>query len=201
MVTSIADQAGGSTLTLKIPVVLPQETDTILSTHNGQSTSNSILPAVRMSHLPPLEARIRFSTRYPITSPPVVLGLKSTLPGSAHPESWLSRKSLNSIQERLASYWREERELSGEGSGVIWKWWEWIGTGEFLSDLGLLHGDQLHLSTSPTIAPSTCHTLLKTYNAAQLHSSFEATAFSCSICLENRKGKSCIQMPQCDCVL
>lgn len=57
------------------------------------------------------------------------------------------------------------------------------------------------MSVPPMIPPSTFHTMLKTYNAQQLHSSFAGTAYSCSICLENRKGKSCIQMPGCGCVL
>jgi E3 ubiquitin-protein ligase RNF14 len=39
--------------------------------------------------------------------------------------------------------WEEEKELAGEGSGVIWKWWEWIGNGEFLSDLSLIQDGQL----------------------------------------------------------
>ena len=57
------------------------------------------------------------------------------------------------------------------------------------------------LAVPPMIPPSTFHTLLKSFNASQVHSSFERTAFSCSICLENRKGKGCIQMPSCSCVL
>jgi E3 ubiquitin-protein ligase RNF14 len=48
---------------------------------------------------------------------------------------------------------------------------------------------------------STFYTALKTYNASQMQSDFEKTAFSCGICLEDRKGKSCIQMPGCGCVL
>ena len=123
------------------------------------------------------------------------------------------------VQERLVQIWEEENDAGGESSGALWKWWEWVGSGDFLSGLELIEGGELQyvhhleqalhrtnrssssLSVSPLIPPSTFHTLLRTYNATQLHSSFEVTAFSCSICLENRKGKSCIQIPSCGCVL
>lgn len=120
------------------------------------------------------------------------------------------------IEHRLETMWREDKELAGEGSGVIWRWWEWIGSGECLSDLGLLKGDVLLYVTLRTprvqtnadsLRPvgetpmSTFYTALKTYNASQMQSDFEKTAFSCGICLEDRKGKSCIQMPGCGCVL
>jgi E3 ubiquitin-protein ligase RNF14 len=57
------------------------------------------------------------------------------------------------------------------------------------------------LSTGPQTPVSTFYTALKTYNASQIQSSFASTAFSCAICLEDRKGKGCIQMPGCGCVL
>lgn len=57
------------------------------------------------------------------------------------------------------------------------------------------------LSTGPNTPVSTFYTGLKTYNASQIQSSFASTAFSCAICLEDRKGKGCIQMPGCGCVL
>jgi hypothetical protein len=57
------------------------------------------------------------------------------------------------------------------------------------------------LPLPPGMTSCTYYTVLKTFDASQIHSSFEKTAFSCSICLENRKGKSCIQMPICGCIL
>lgn len=39
--------------------------------------------------------------------------------------------------------WDEERDLLGEGAGVLWKWWEWVGSGEFMVDLGLIKDGQL----------------------------------------------------------
>lgn len=120
------------------------------------------------------------------------------------------------IEHRLETMWSEDKELAGEGSGVIWRWWEWIGSGECLTDLGLLKDDVLRYATlvsswemadKDRLRPvgetpmSTFYTALKTYNASQMQSDFEKTAFSCGICLEDRKGKSCIQMPGCGCVL
>ena len=39
--------------------------------------------------------------------------------------------------------WQEEADSSGEGSGVLWRYWEWVGSGEFLTDLDLLQIDHL----------------------------------------------------------
>ena len=47
---------------------------------------------------------------------------------------------------------------------------------------------------------STLHIALKKHNAAQNHSEFENTAFTCTICFENRQGRACVQMPECGCV-
>ena len=120
------------------------------------------------------------------------------------------------IEHRLETMWTEDKAAAGEGSGVIWRWWEWIGSGECLYDLGLLKDDVLRYAPPASFCQladrcrlrpvgdtpmSTFYTALKTYNASQMQSDFEKTAFSCGICLEDRKGKSCIQMPGCGCVL
>lgn len=52
------------------------------------------------------------------------------------------------VQERLAEMWSEEKDAAGEGSGVVWRWWEWIGSGDFLDDLKLLQDGTLRSVTS-----------------------------------------------------
>ena len=39
--------------------------------------------------------------------------------------------------------WTEDKEMTGEGSAVVWKWWEWIGSGEILDDLRMMENGVL----------------------------------------------------------
>jgi E3 ubiquitin-protein ligase RNF14 len=39
--------------------------------------------------------------------------------------------------------WAEERDISGEGAGILWKWWDWVANGDFLEDLGLMKNGEL----------------------------------------------------------
>jgi E3 ubiquitin-protein ligase RNF14 len=93
---------------------------------------------------------------------------------------------LTTVQERLHTFWDEEKEF---GAGVLWRWWEWIGGGVFLEDLGLLQHGQLTLPTPQLLPPSSFHLLLKSHNAATMRDDFESTAFACEICFETPKGR------------
>ncbi len=50
---------------------------------------------------------------------------------------------LKQVQDKLRDMWDEEKANAGEGIGVLWKWWDWVGGGEFLPDLGLVEGGEL----------------------------------------------------------
>ncbi len=50
---------------------------------------------------------------------------------------------MKQVQDRLVQMWEDEKAMMGEGTWVVWKWWDWVESGEFLSDLGLLRGDEL----------------------------------------------------------
>ncbi|WVQ62143.1 uncharacterized protein L199_000281 [Kwoniella botswanensis] len=187
----------GRLLTLTLPITLPIPHQIQLDTSTGPSAS------LELSHLPSLTLKVLLPKRYPMVEPAKPISLRAGLPSGDKLGNWLPRTKLRSIQDKLSEMWEEEGEIyggEGQGVGVIWKWWEWIGNGDFLTDLGMFNGPILELSVPPMLTPSTFHTMLKTYNASQLHSDFEKTAFSCSICLENRKGKSCVQIPGCGCV-
>jgi E3 ubiquitin-protein ligase RNF14 len=192
---------------------LSENTIAELSTSHAADEVSPVTP-LKLSHLPPIKVNIRIPPLYPIYEPPEIIALEATVGSEA--DQWLDKPYRVEIEHRLETMWSEDKELAGEGSGVIWRWWEWIGSGECLSDLGLLKDDALRYVTRCTsknqtnadrLRPvgetpmSTFYTALKTYNASQMQSDFEKTAFSCGICLEDRKGKSCIQMPGCGCVL
>nr|XP_018267239.1 uncharacterized protein I303_01224 [Kwoniella dejecticola CBS 10117]OBR89397.1 hypothetical protein I303_01224 [Kwoniella dejecticola CBS 10117] len=188
------DDKPGQLLTLTIPITLATPHKVQLDTSAGPSAS------LEISHLPPLILRVLLPNTYPLQDGPRPINLRAPLPSGEKFGSWLPKTKLRSIQDKLVEMWEEEKELNGEGIGILWRWWEWVGSGEFLNDLGMFNGSSLELSVPPMTTPSTFHTMLKSYNASQIHTDFEQTAFSCSICLENRKGKSCVQMPGCGCV-
>jgi E3 ubiquitin-protein ligase RNF14 len=115
--------------------------------------------------------------------------------------SWLSRRVLAKVGARLQEHWEEENELGGEGTGVIWRWWDWVSSATFLDELGILSDGTLTLSTPHFLPPSSFHLALKSHNASVLRTDFEDTAFPCGICFENPKGSKCVQLPSCGCVL
>ncbi|WWC66318.1 uncharacterized protein I206_100219 [Kwoniella pini CBS 10737] len=188
------DDKPGRLLSLTIPIAFATPHEIHLDTISGPSAS------LQLSHLPPLVLRVLLPSVYPLEEAPRPIHLRAPIPGGEKAGNWLPKLKLRQIQNKLVEMWDEEKQLNDEGMGIIWRWWEWVGTGDFLTDLEMYNGSSLELSISPLLSPSTFHTMLKTYNASQIHSDFRQTAFSCSICLENRKGKSCVQMPGCGCV-
>ncbi|KAI0995022.1 hypothetical protein K3495_g13158, partial [Podosphaera aphanis] len=203
LVQAIPTKNGESSrcLDVEIPITLPGLVTTELSYSFAADTATafSTVTPLKLCHLPPLKVRLVLSHLYPILEPPTIISLGAPLGVESH--QWLSKRSRIQIEQRIVDMWSEDREAAGEGSGVIWRWWEWIGSGEFLSDLGLLQGDTLRLQPGANTLMSTFYTALKAYDASQTQFDFARTAFSCGICLEDRKGKSCIQMPGCGCVL
>jgi E3 ubiquitin-protein ligase RNF14 len=105
------------------------------------ATAFSTITPLNLSHLPPLKVELLLSPLYPIHEPPKVLRLDAPLGVESH--QWLNKRCKMEIDQRITAMWSEDREAAGEGSGVIWRWWEWIGSGECLSDLGLLQGETL----------------------------------------------------------
>ena len=56
---------------------------------------------------------------------------------------WLDRISLGKLSDRIQELWEEEQAIAGEGAGVIWRWWDWIGLGEFLTELEYIENNHL----------------------------------------------------------
>ncbi|ORX36001.1 hypothetical protein BD324DRAFT_581472 [Kockovaella imperatae] len=196
---SLIESLPNNEIRLSIPITLPSPTAIILQTIATEPSSSNVLPTLDLEHLPPLTVSIALPTDYPLKSPPRVVDIRAPIPGADKRSNWLSRKVLYKIGLRLEEMWRSE-QMSGEGAGVIWQWWEWVGNGQFFEDLGLSQdGISFSLWVPPSLVPSTFHTLLNTFNAKEKHSEFESVAFSCAICMESRKGKSCAQMT-CGCV-
>lgn len=131
---------GSHTVSLSIPITLAHPTPTHL-VHPFQprpsASSSSSEAALHLTHLPALSARIVLPPGYPLSEPPRVESLRAPLRSDGPSSAWLSKRVLANVQERLAVLWADEA-AGGQGVGVLWSWWEWVGSGQFLEDLGLL---------------------------------------------------------------
>lgn len=162
-----ATQASGSVfsrqLAMDIAIALPKPIATRLITSQdpkqaspGDSrlagpstpTESMTVPPLELSYLPGLTVRLVLPADYPIQSPPKPIGIRAPLQGVGTDPlgaSWLSRTHLRQVQDKLRQMWAEERDMAGgtEGTGVLWRWWDWIAQGEFLAELGLIgaHGE------------------------------------------------------------
>ncbi|CAK9785861.1 hypothetical protein CC85DRAFT_206438 [Cutaneotrichosporon oleaginosum] len=187
----------GYVLDICVPITLAHPTPTRLTTPRTPHSSPPPSADLLLTRLPPLLARLELPSAYPTSEPPRVVSLRAPLPAASG--AWLSRRVLTCAQERLGKFWADEA-VGGECVGVLWSWWEWLASGEFLIEVGLLADQALVLSTPPRLPPSTFHLLLKKHDAAVARADFEETAFSCAICFENRKGKKSVQLPKCGCI-
>ncbi|WVN85387.1 uncharacterized protein L203_100532 [Cryptococcus depauperatus CBS 7841] len=192
----------GKLLELALPVTLFRPLVVHLFTPgNNADNADPSAPLPAVTHLPPLTLRLHLPPLYPLKSPPHVIILKAPLAGYPYEnESWLPEQLLKKLGCRPAEMWEEERQSVGEGQGVVWKWWEWITNGEFLSDEGLVNDTTLNLTKPSILSHSAFLAALKSYNAKQIYSDFEKSVFLCSICWENKKGLRCVQVPVCGCV-
>lgn len=127
-------------IALEVPIILSDNTITELSNPHSVEEVSSVTP-LKLSHLPPLIVEIRIPPLYPIHEPPIVISLTSQV--GAQADQWLDKPIQVDLERRLESMWAEDKKLAGEGTGVIWRWWEWLGSGECFTDLGLLRNDVL----------------------------------------------------------
>jgi E3 ubiquitin-protein ligase RNF14 len=144
--STLSDDIGGKLISMSIPIALTGNTQVKLvpslsrGSRNGESSTSGqpiAHPELVLSHLPPLTVRLLLPETYPVEAPARVVSLKAGLEGDER-SSWLPRSALQAVQNKLGVMWAEEKEAMGEGAGVLWKWWDWIGTGEFLTELGMM---------------------------------------------------------------
>lgn len=123
---------------MEIPISLQGPTNIDLSSSFQASAlaSSSTTSSLLLSHLPPLKVRLALPSTYPLEQPPKIISIRAPLPASTG--AWLSKRTLAQVQDKISQMWTDDKEMTGEGSAVVWKWWEWIGSGEFLVDLGMM---------------------------------------------------------------
>lgn len=142
-IDSVDSIKGSHAVTLSIPVDLPAATPTVLTSAGPNPASTSTAASLELAHLPALSARVVLPPGYPSVKPPRVVSLRARIPKHEGRGGWLSNRMLSKVQERLAAMWASEREVAGEGLGVLWTWFDWITSSEFLTDLGLLNNGVL----------------------------------------------------------
>ncbi|EKD01162.1 regulation of translational termination-related protein [Trichosporon asahii var. asahii CBS 8904] len=139
---------------------------------HGDSVKLSIPIQVDGQHLPPIRATVRLPPTYPDDVPPVCTGITC---------DWLEAKTLRAVQDKLPELFQNEP--------VLWSWWEWVGDGSFLSELGI------NLAT----LPPEVQVKIADFDADASQAEFLDQAYACGICFESKKGGRCVKLP-CSCV-
>ena len=81
----------------------------------------------RLANLPPLLLTLVLPIEYPMRRPPVLKSVHAT-------NDWLPGSAVAPMVKHLQEIWDED----SEASGVLWRTCDWIRSGEFLTDIGLL---------------------------------------------------------------
>lgn len=98
----------------------------ILPSKEGDSAEVGEEPATdRLESLPPLLLTLILPIEYPTRRSPILQNVHAT-------SDWLPGPAVASMVKRLEEIW------DAEGSGVLWRTCDWIRSGEFLTDIGLL---------------------------------------------------------------
>jgi E3 ubiquitin-protein ligase RNF14 len=144
-----------------------------------------------LTSLPPVVLGVRFPSAYPSVEPPTIVSIISL-------HSWLPRD--HTLRESLVALWQQ-------GEGVLCSWIEFIESGRFLEEAGLLDSAESvirfdHAASSSALRsdsgcrlPSMSPDLvlrLREWDAAQKTESFERTSYACTVCLSSVKGSRCI---------
>ena len=94
--------------------------------HESDSAEVPEGPATdRLESLPPLLLTLVLPIEYPMRRPPILKTVHAT-------SDYLPGPAVASMVKRLQEIW------DAEGSGVLWRTCDWIRSGEFLTDIGLL---------------------------------------------------------------
>lgn len=164
------------------------------SSPSASATSTS--STFSLSHLPPLTLTIAYPPSYPSHSPPVLLSA-TTPPSSPYLDPTILTSTL---PELLASTY----EVSAPDA-CLWTFLELVRTGEFLSlgRDGADAGDVLEVCTVEESEDGLkrVRRQLEAWDRGMRGEGFERTTFGCGICLEERKGKRCLELGGCGHVL
>ncbi|KAE8267852.1 hypothetical protein A4X09_0g4497 [Tilletia walkeri] len=168
---------------------------------------------LELQHLPPLTLTLSLPPTYPLAAPPTIDTLEAPWLLSS-PTSTLHQTCSRWTRKRLLEMWQENQ------AEILWLWADWIGEGlweeissggrpgelgesswwpPWVSASDTEGEDCIHLFEDSSSSSSTppLSDVLRAYNSSAETSAFEHSTFYCSICLEDRKGRSCTRLLGC----
>lgn len=183
-----------------MPVELAESTavsvrsDIILDGDTSNRAGPSNVRPFSLSALPPLLLEVFLPPSYPFTAPQV-RNIHATY-------SWLPVRG-TALLDCLLMRWEK-------GEGVLYIWVDWIRSGEFLEELGLLSTDEGqrtiryvvcnfvathasppgHSLTHPT--PDSLLPVLEKYDRTTQATRFSQNSYECEVCLTSIKGARCM---------
>jgi len=163
----------------------------------GESSTTSAQPALlHLSHLPPLTFTITYPPSYPLHSSPTLVSI--TFPSST---PYLSQIFLQSTLPKLLT----QTHLSSSPDPSLWTFLELVRTGEFFTSTtkSSTQGSLVELSTSEESEEELRRLgrKLEDWDRGMRGEGFERTTFDCGICLEEKKGRKCLELVGCGHVL
>ncbi|KAI0762769.1 RWD-domain-containing protein [Fomes fomentarius] len=168
---------------LEVPVELAESTavsvrsDIILDGDTSNRAGPSNARPFSLSALPPLLLEVFLPPSYPFTAPQV-RNIHATY-------SWFPVRG-TALLDCLLRRWEK-------GQGVLYIWVDWIRSGEFLEELGLLStdkGQRIIRLTHPT--PDSLLPLLEKYDRTTQATRFSQNSYECEVCLTSIKGARCM---------
>jgi hypothetical protein len=145
-----------------------------------------------LSHLPPLTFDIAYPPSYPMHSSPTLLSI--TPPIGLR---YLDSSNLTStLPDLLASTYADSAP-----DASLWTFLELVRTGEFLAPS--LAGEVVQVPTDE-ITDDGLRRLrrkLEDWDRGMKGEGFERTTFDCGICLEEKKGRKCLELEGCGHIL
>lgn len=180
-------------------VLRPGNFDPSSTLSEGGESSSSKPPApstpLHFSHLPPLSLTIAYPPSYPLHSPPKLLSI--TTPPST---PYLSSSVLQSALPKLL----ESTHLASTPDPSLWTFLELVRTGDFL--LGTTtssKGGVIEVRTNEETEDGLRRLgrKLEDWDRGMRGEGFERTTFDCGICLEEKKGRKCLELEGCGHVL
>ncbi|KAG8836039.1 translation termination inhibitor protein itt1 [Serendipita sp. 399] len=179
------------TLRLEVPVELEGQSvevmrgsddrlDCLNPTASCSQTESSI--SLSLHRLPPLIFSLLLPPTYPLRATPLLTNIHAL-------HGWLSPVELSKMQQCLLQVWEED---SQQQSGTLWRTCEWIRTGSFLRDLGLMSPEDKIRLIHPI--PSLLAQRLTENDAIIEMQQFAELKFDCSICFEGVKGSKCVRL-------
>ncbi|KAJ8081187.1 hypothetical protein PM082_018030 [Marasmius tenuissimus] len=177
------DEEGSIRLELPVEFGEPRSIQVVNSSEGIDSpeTTKNEVKELSLSTLPPLLLHIILPQAYPVKEAPSLLSIRAT-------HLWLQPHHIARLHTRLMERWSEVEDT---GQGVLYNWIEYLYSGGFLEDVGMLNNNTIliHHPSPPLLAP-----LLEEHQALSASNTFNQTSYPCSVCLEHFKGSKCLQL-------